>query len=118
MLTCRRHEQLDEDECRARLADAHVGRVALSIGALPAIVPVRYRVDGDDIVFEAASGTPLMAGARHVLAFEADEIDPGTGWGWAVHAVGVAQEVDGQDPQEGPEYRMAMELVSGTRFCD
>lgn len=118
MLICGRHEQLDETECRARLADGHVGRVALSIGALPAIVPVTYRVDGDDVVFEAAAGTPLMASTRHVLAFETDEIDPNTGWGWTVHAVGVAQQVDEREAPDGPEYRLALELLSGTRFSD
>ena len=44
-------EELTEGDCRARLAAGSVGRVAITVGALPAILPVNYALLDGDIVF-------------------------------------------------------------------
>ena len=87
-------ELLDDDECWRLLRSALVGRVGVSVGALPAIFPVNYEVVDDTIVFCTSPGTKLAAAAREaVVAFEVDEYDAATATGWSVHAVGKAREV-------------------------
>jgi uncharacterized protein len=92
-----RFELLGEDECRALLHDASIGRVAVSLGAIPAVFPVNYRMDGGDICFLTAEGTKLEAAVRGtVVAFEVDEVDERNEEGWSVLAVGEAHEVTGE----------------------
>ena len=45
---------LDQVECRRLLESHYVGRIGLSVAALPVIVPVNYAVDGDQIVICSA----------------------------------------------------------------
>ena len=62
--------------------------------ALPVILPVRYAVIGETVVFRTAPGTKLTAAMRRsVVAFEADRGDPCGAWGWSVLVQGVASEV-------------------------
>ena len=62
--------------------------------ALPVILPVRYAVIGETVVFRTAPGTKLTAAMRRsVVAFEADRWDPCGAWGWSVLVQGVASEV-------------------------
>ena len=91
-------EVLTEDECRRLLAAGGVGRVAVTIAALPAIFPVNYAVVDGDVVFVTGEGTKLRAAVDEaVVAFEIDEIDPATKTGWSVLVVGVAAEVHDPD---------------------
>ena len=54
-------EILDEHECRRLLASQCIGRVGVTIGALPAIFPVNYVTVDGDIVFRTGEGTKLRA---------------------------------------------------------
>ena len=66
-------EILTEDECMALFGSTTVGRVGITIGALPAIFVVNYVLVDGDIVFRTSDGTKLEAALRHaVVAFEAD----------------------------------------------
>jgi nitroimidazol reductase NimA-like FMN-containing flavoprotein (pyridoxamine 5'-phosphate oxidase superfamily) len=90
-------EDLPPDECRRLLTTTSLGRVGVTIGALPAVLPVNYVVDGDAIVFRTVPGTKLDAAtARAVVAFEADGVEDGTGWSVLVR--GMAGEIT--DPGE------------------
>ena len=77
-------------------ASCALGRVAISRGALPEIVPVAYRLVGEDVVFVAGIGCESLAGVAHgkVVSFEVDRIDPVTRAGWSVLAVGMARQLD------------------------
>ena len=87
-------EILERDECLRLLAGAHIGRLALSIDALPVILPVNFVMHDDQVVFRTAPGTKLSAAARSaVVAFEADQIDPMRHEGWSVLVTGRAHEV-------------------------
>lgn len=87
-------EVLSDDECRDLLTQEHVGRVAVSVGALPAVLPVNYRMLGDSILFFTGAGRKLRSAiANEVVAFEVDSFDERTETGWSVMAVGVASEV-------------------------
>jgi nitroimidazol reductase NimA-like FMN-containing flavoprotein (pyridoxamine 5'-phosphate oxidase superfamily) len=85
---------LPEEECFELLATQHVGRVAVTVGALPAVFPVNYALMGGSIVFRTGEGTKLDAALRNaVVAFEIDEFDGFGHAGWSVMAVGVAREM-------------------------
>ena len=76
------------------LAVSDIGRVVVSVGALPAALPVNYRVIDDVIVFRTGAGTKLTAAVDEtVVAFEVDDIDRATGLGWSVLVVGKSRVV-------------------------
>lgn len=84
---------LSRPECLALLADASVGRLGLSIEALPVILPVNYLLIRDSIVFRTVHGTKLDAATRHaVVAFEVDQYESDGSAGWSVLVRGVASE--------------------------
>jgi nitroimidazol reductase NimA-like FMN-containing flavoprotein (pyridoxamine 5'-phosphate oxidase superfamily) len=90
---------VDRDGCLQLLATVPVGRVALSVDALPVITAVGFVVDGDRVVFAVAPEARATA-ALHgmVVAFEADHWDATTGTGWSVLVQGPAKVV--ADPAE------------------
>jgi len=91
-------EILTECECIDLLAQAHVGRVAVTIGALPAVFPVNYALMDGSILFMTGDGTKFHAALRNaVVAFEIDAFDPLAHDGWSVMVVGMASEVTGAD---------------------
>ena len=97
-------EVLSRAECLKLLAGARIGRVGLSVGALPAVLPVNFALVGDAIVLRTAAGSKLDAAlANAVVAFEADSIDPLYHTGWSVLVQGVASEV--VDPAERERLR-------------
>jgi hypothetical protein len=87
-------EVLDRDQCLALLGSAHLGRIGLTMGALPTVLPVNYWFDGGRILVRTGEDTKLHAAAHAaVVAFETDEIDPVYHSGWSVVVTGRAQEV-------------------------
>ncbi|HZU71407.1 MAG TPA: pyridoxamine 5'-phosphate oxidase family protein [Acidimicrobiales bacterium] len=91
-------EVLSEDECLRLLGGAALGRVAVTIGALPAVFPVNYSVAEGTILFKTAEGTKLTAALRNaVVAFEVDWADRQYHEGWSVLAIGTAGEIGEQD---------------------
>jgi len=89
-------EVLGTAECLRLLESAAVGRIGITSGALPVILPINYRVDGARILFRTGVGTKLDAATRNaVVAFEVDHIDPVYHSGWSVVVTGVATDVDG-----------------------
>ena len=94
-------EVLDRDECLTLLSATTLGRVGVSSGALPTILPVNFRLVDDQIVIRTTPGTKLDAATRNaVVAFEVDEMDPVEHWGWSVVVTGVAREVVAVDEVE------------------
>ncbi|HZT64752.1 MAG TPA: pyridoxamine 5'-phosphate oxidase family protein [Acidimicrobiales bacterium] len=120
-------ELLDQAECLRLLASQHVGRVGVSVGSLPAIFPVNYAVDGDQVLFRTGEGTKLaVAVSGAVVAFETDWFDSFSHEGWSVLVVGRAEVVpEGDDKARvrawapGERDRLVSiraELVSGRRI--
>ena len=82
---------LSSEECLSALRAERIGRLAVSQGALPLILPVNYAMDGTTIVFRTRQGGLLDRACRNtIVAFEIDGHDAGAGTGWSVLAVGVA----------------------------
>ena len=87
-------EVLGRDECLRLLATATLGRVGVTTGALPSVLPVNFRLDRDRILFRTGVGTKLDAATDNaVVAFEVDEIDASAFSGWSVVVTGVAREL-------------------------
>ena len=90
--------KLDQEDCLTLLAQAHVGRVAVSIDALPAVRTVRFALAGGAIVFRVAPNSRLRrAVANAVVAFHADHYDEQARHGWSVVVRGVGEEVNDAD---------------------
>jgi nitroimidazol reductase NimA-like FMN-containing flavoprotein (pyridoxamine 5'-phosphate oxidase superfamily) len=91
-------EVLDRGECLRLLRTVSLGRIAITTGALPTILPINFRVEGDRILFRTGVGTKLDAATRGaVVAFETDAFDPMYHSGWSVVVTGVAQAVEDPD---------------------
>ena len=91
----RSFEALDEEECFSLLHRNSIGRVAVSLGEIPAVFPVNYHALNGAIYFFTAEGTKLDAAARGAMvAFQIDHFDVQFHHGWSVLAVGVATEVE------------------------
>jgi nitroimidazol reductase NimA-like FMN-containing flavoprotein (pyridoxamine 5'-phosphate oxidase superfamily) len=94
-----RWEVLDRDGCLALLGTRTIGRLGLSIEALPAILPVRFAMLDDRIVVRTVPGTKLDAAVtQSVVAFEVDDHDVEGTWGWSVLVRGQGSEIT--EPQE------------------
>lgn len=92
-------EILSPEQCHDLLRLNRLGRVAVTVAALPAIFPVNYAVLDGEIVFMTGEGTKLRAALeRAVVAFQVDHIDEADSSGWSVMAVGLAEEMT--DPEE------------------
>jgi len=120
------------EESLALLATAQVGRLVFTKHALPAIRPVNFVLDDDEVVVRTRPGSKLLpAVAGNIVAFEADEIDPDHHEAWSVIVTGPARLVT--DPQDirylrdvvhpwvaSPEgtyfIRIRPEIVSGRRI--
>ncbi|HYB16196.1 MAG TPA: pyridoxamine 5'-phosphate oxidase family protein [Streptosporangiaceae bacterium] len=82
-------DALSERECWELLATAAVGRLALSVRALPVIVPVQYYLDGRRLaVCLGHRELPERSLDEAIIAFAADSIDPATRSGWLVQVQG------------------------------
>jgi nitroimidazol reductase NimA-like FMN-containing flavoprotein (pyridoxamine 5'-phosphate oxidase superfamily) len=121
-------DALSERECRRLLGTHTLGRVGITSGGLPCIVPVCYRYSEGAIVFRTGGGTnDRPAASGDVLAFEVDSYDPQSGEGWSVLVLGRASVVTNEDehdclrPLGGPHdhsernhlVRLSCELVTG-----
>lgn len=123
---------MDDDECFGLLDQTRFGRVAISVGGIPAVLPVNYRAFHHSIYFRTGEGLKLDAARRRmVVSFEIDGTDGRYHVGWSVLAVGPASVVVDPDvPDEirrqgaepwapGPRdhlVRIEPEFVSGRRI--
>lgn len=116
-------EDLTADECWELLALSSIGRLALSVRALPTILPVRYVVDDDETVAIdlGRSGMPAAHVHDSVVAFAVDRIDASDTTGWIVHLQGLARStgpmVFGAGTVDTDQVvRLVPGIVTGHRF--
>jgi uncharacterized protein len=85
---------LDRQETLDLMANAQVGRVVVSEGALPAVHLVAFALDRECVVFRTPFDSPLAKAALDaVVAFQADHIDLATRAGWTGTVTGHASRV-------------------------
>jgi hypothetical protein len=124
-------EVLSRDECVELLESHHLGRLAVSSGALPTILPVNYWCDGWAVYVRTSPGSKLDAALRNaVVAFEIDEFDLLGHSGWSVVVTGIAHEAADAELEHiahaplarwapGPDghvVAISLEMVSGRRL--
>jgi nitroimidazol reductase NimA-like FMN-containing flavoprotein (pyridoxamine 5'-phosphate oxidase superfamily) len=123
---------LSREECIELLGRDRLGRVGVTIGALPVILPVNYALFGDAIVLRTAPGTKLTAAlVGAVVGFEIDGTNLEHTAGWSVLVVGHAREIRDDGVLErvrrlplapwSPDHRdhfveIAVEQLSGRAF--
>jgi hypothetical protein len=82
-------ETIPSQRCWELLATASVGRLALSVHALPVILPVQYYLTGHRLaVCLGHHAIPERSLNDAIIAFTADAIDPLTRSGWSVQIQG------------------------------
>jgi nitroimidazol reductase NimA-like FMN-containing flavoprotein (pyridoxamine 5'-phosphate oxidase superfamily) len=124
-------EILDRQECLRLLETSTLGRLALSVNALPMILPVNFLLDGDRILIRTSPGTKLAAATTNaVVAFEVDAMDPFAHAGWSVAVTGMSREVTDPDdlahiaalplahwaPTDGHVVAVSTDVISGRRL--
>lgn len=83
-------EVLTEDQCRARLAEAAIARVVISVRCLPAALPVLIYLEPHHVLLTSVEDAVVDAARRgDVLAVQVDGFDE-DGATWSVHVTGVA----------------------------
>jgi len=93
-------ELLSREVAIGLLATQHLGRIAVTSGALPVIFPVNFSLIRGEIVILTTAGTKLDAATQNaVVAFEVDDFDPISHGGWSVAVTGVAREIVDTDEQ-------------------
>jgi nitroimidazol reductase NimA-like FMN-containing flavoprotein (pyridoxamine 5'-phosphate oxidase superfamily) len=94
-----RIKTLGREECLQLLARAKIGRVGISVSALPVILPVHFTLYDESILFRTLKGTKLSAATSDtVVAFQADDYDPVDMTYWSVLVQGFASAI--KDPSE------------------
>ncbi len=126
-------EILTRDECLRLLATKSIGRIGLTVGALPTVLPVNYRLIGDRIYFRTGNTQRLRAATTcAVVAFEVDYVDEEHHNGWTVVVTGVTEPIEHRDIAERlesigvpqwapiPQTRLvslSTEVISGRRLA-
>ena len=109
-------EILSPEQCDDLIRRHTLGRVAVTVAALPAIFPVNYAVRDGQIIFRTGEGTKLQAAvARAVVAFQIDHFDRSSASGWSVMALGMAEEITEPDELESLEGLELLPFAGGAR---
>jgi hypothetical protein len=83
---------LPHSACLDLLGAAGLGRIAISEGALPLILPVQYQMIEDQILFCCGSRLGQeREPIKQVVAFEAGGVNPAALEGWTVQVRGLAR---------------------------
>jgi nitroimidazol reductase NimA-like FMN-containing flavoprotein (pyridoxamine 5'-phosphate oxidase superfamily) len=85
-------EILHLGECFRLLGSVPVGRIGFMAEGEVLVLPVNFRVDGQDVVFRTAVGSKLSTmEVGHYVCFEVDSYDAAARTGWSVVARGLAE---------------------------
>ena len=114
---------LSREQCWQLVASAAYGRIVYTVGALPAVWPVAFSRDGEELLFDVVAGGSLAQASRDsVLAFHADFVCALDGQGWSVTVTGRSRHVVGADLPGASESHpprvtvaLAAEVIAGYR---
>jgi uncharacterized protein len=88
------------EQCLALVASVPIGRVVYTDQALPAVLPMNFALERDEVVIHTGSGSTLAAAIRNaVVAFQVDDFDPDTMTGWSVTITGQARLAEGGEEE-------------------
>lgn len=120
--------ELSREDCLSRLATTCDGRIALSMRSLPVILPVAYRLDGDDVLVSAAAKPHVLAAVYdNIVTFQVDDLDSESGERWSVSVTGIARPAAPPltcETLETPSphlstltARIQIDMINGTQSC-
>ena len=119
-------QTMTADECRRLLAASDIGRVAVSAGALPLVLPVQYALHDDHLLLRTPGHHEVGDGIDgQVVGFEADRIDLDHGVGWCVSVTGTVHVVHDREVEQpvhrwfsdGVVLAMATDVIVGHRVA-
>lgn len=84
-------DHFDESQCRDLLGRTQIGHVALSVRALPAVVPLPYAVTDAGIFIGCDVDQVAEAMERSVVALQSDGFDEDARKRWTVLVIGLTQ---------------------------
>ncbi len=85
---------LDRQECLARLGRHSVARLGYLEEGWPTVVPVNYRLHGEDVFIRSLAGGKLRAAERgDTVCLELDDFDVQLRTGWSVLAHGTLEVI-------------------------
>ena len=95
-------EPLSHEDCLARLGEADLARVVLSVRALPAALPARITLVGEDHLVLASAEEAVILAARRgdVISVQIDGLEP-DGTTWSVMASGIAAAANDEVAAKG-----------------
>src|SRR5215469_5034326 len=116
-------EMISQERCWELLATASVGRLALSVQALPLILPVQYYLDGRKLAVCLGHRELPERSLNAVVAFAADAIDPISRSGWSIQVQGRSSvprlpraDTGCGRPAAGQIVQIEPETISGYRI--
>jgi hypothetical protein len=110
--------RLSSAHCRSLLSAVSSGHVALSLGALPLVVPVTCVLDGDRLLVRA--GLALMGRVSEqpgIVAFEAAGTSPNETWRWEILIQGRAAILSEVAPAKVPPPLALVDSELTTALC-
>ena len=94
--------RLSDTECWHLLAVGGIGRLAVTVGALPRIVPVSFAVADDRIALCLGDQVELADAVDNtVVTLAVDSLADGSQHGWFVEVAGIAQLAPAEAPPPG-----------------
>lgn len=118
-------QTMTTDECRRLLRVNRLGRLAITAGALPHILPVQYVLSGDQLLLRTPGHHEVSdAIDGQVVGFETDQIDLDHAVGWCVSVTGPVRVVEAPtdaDPvhrwfSDGVVLALDTDLIAGHRL--
>jgi hypothetical protein len=86
-------DQFDEQECLALLGRTQLGRVAVSLAAVPVVFPVRYALEDRSVIMAVTIEELAKALDGAIAALQADGYDEDSGRRWTALAIGPTQRL-------------------------
>jgi nitroimidazol reductase NimA-like FMN-containing flavoprotein (pyridoxamine 5'-phosphate oxidase superfamily) len=96
---------LSEEECWSVLQQHNLGRLAIVVVGWPRVFPVNYAAGEGALVFRTEPGAKLAHGPGSAVCFEIDGFDERTASGWSVMAVGILEDLTGNDEPRAQRLR-------------
>ena len=127
-------EVLDRSECLRLMTTQTLGRIGVTVDALPVVLPVNFQLFDGELIIQTERDTRLADATQNtVVAFEVDNAESGGTGSWSVTLTGIATEIS--DPEVVAQLRhlpftrwvrndndryvgISLDLVSGRRVSD
>jgi hypothetical protein len=86
-------DHFDDVQCRDLLGRTRIGRIGLSIGAVPAVIPIRYELSDTGILVGCGVDQVAKAMENSVIALQSDGFDEDSQKRWTVLAIGPTHRI-------------------------